>query len=89
MPKATRVRLVRDPSLDDHDRYGRLLRYVLVDDTDVNLELVRRGAASPYFFRKSAASTPPSSFGPRRGAVWHVGLLGRVPARRAEHGPRR
>ena len=51
VPEGTRVRLVRDPSLDDHDRYGRLLRYVLVDDTDVNLELVRRGAASPYFFR--------------------------------------
>jgi micrococcal nuclease len=47
----TRVRLVRDPALDDTDRYGRLLRYVLVGETDVNVELVRRGAASPYFFR--------------------------------------
>ena len=44
-------RLVRDPALDDRDTYGRLLRYVFVGDTDVNLELVRRGAASPYFFR--------------------------------------
>ncbi len=47
----TRVRLVRDPALDNTDRYGRLLRYVLVGETDVNVELVRRGAASPYFFR--------------------------------------
>ena len=47
----TQVRLVRDPALDDTDRYGRLLRYVLVDERDVNVELVRRGAASPYFFR--------------------------------------
>lgn len=47
----TQVRLVRDPALDDTDRYGRLLRYVLVGERDVNLELVRRGAASPYFFR--------------------------------------
>ncbi len=47
----TRADLVRDPALDDHDRYGRLLRYVYVGDTDVNVELVRRGAASPYFFR--------------------------------------
>jgi endonuclease YncB( thermonuclease family) len=50
-PQGTRVRLVRDPALDDHDRYERLLRYVVVGDTDVNVELVRRGAASPYFFR--------------------------------------
>jgi micrococcal nuclease len=51
VPEGTRVRLVRDPALDATDRYGRLLRYVLVGDTDVNVELVRRGAASPYFFR--------------------------------------
>jgi micrococcal nuclease len=50
-PVGARVRIVRDPALDDRDRYGRLLRYVLVADTDVNVELVRRGAASPYFFR--------------------------------------
>ena len=48
----TRVRLVRDPRLDASDRYGRPLRYVLVDGRNVNVELVRRGAASPYFFRK-------------------------------------
>lgn len=50
-PAGTRVQLVRDPALDDRDIYGRLLRYVSVGDTDVNLELVRRGTASPYFFR--------------------------------------
>jgi len=50
-PAGTQVRLVRDPTLDDRDRYGRLLRYVFVGETDVNVELVRRGAASPYFFR--------------------------------------
>ena len=50
-PVGARVRIVRDPALDDRDRYGRLLRYVLVDGADVNVELVRRGAASPYFFR--------------------------------------
>jgi len=51
-PKGTRVRLVRDPGLDDSDRYGRLLRYVFVRGENVNVELVREGAASPYFFRK-------------------------------------
>jgi micrococcal nuclease len=49
-PKGTRVRLAGDPALDDRDRYGRLLRYVFVGDENVNVELVRRGAASPYFF---------------------------------------
>jgi len=37
------VRLERDVS--DRDRYGRLLRYVYVDDIFVNAELVRRGLA--------------------------------------------
>lgn len=51
-PRGTRVTLAGDPQLDDHDRYGRLLRYVLVRNENVNVELVREGAASPYFFRK-------------------------------------
>ena len=50
-PGGTRVRLVRDPSLDARDEHGRLLRYVIADRRNVNIELVRRGAASPYFFR--------------------------------------
>ena len=50
-PRGARVTLVRDPNLDDRDQHGRLLRYVLVGETNVNVELVRRGAASPYFFR--------------------------------------
>ena len=50
-PKGTRVTLSADPRLDDRDRYGRLLRYVLVRGENVNVELVREGAASPYFFR--------------------------------------
>lgn len=45
----TRVTLERDPELDDRDRYRRLLRYVLVGERVVNVELVRRGAATPYF----------------------------------------
>jgi endonuclease YncB( thermonuclease family) len=50
-PKGTRVTLTRDPELDDRDQHGRLLRYVLVGDRNVNIELVERGAASPYYFR--------------------------------------
>jgi micrococcal nuclease len=50
-PNGTRVVLVGDPELDDRDRHGRLLRYVYVGERNVNVELVRRGAASPYYFR--------------------------------------
>ena len=39
-----RVRMERD--VRDRDRYGRLLRYVYVDDLMVNAELVARGYAS-------------------------------------------
>jgi micrococcal nuclease len=51
VPTGAPVTLVRDVALDATDRYGRLLRYVFVDGRNVNVALVRRGAASPYFFR--------------------------------------
>jgi micrococcal nuclease len=49
-PVGSRVVLERDPALDRVDRYGRLLRYVHRGTTNVNLALVRAGAAAPYFF---------------------------------------
>jgi endonuclease YncB( thermonuclease family) len=52
-PVGTRVTLVTDPALDERDAYGRLLRYVFVGGRNVNVELVREGAASPYFFRRA------------------------------------
>ena len=51
-PKGTHVTLVADPELDERDVHGRLLRYVYRGGMNVNVELVRRGAASPYYFRK-------------------------------------
>jgi endonuclease YncB( thermonuclease family) len=48
-PRGAHVELVDDPGLADIDRYGRLLRYVEIERTNVNVELVRRGAAAPYF----------------------------------------
>jgi endonuclease YncB( thermonuclease family) len=51
LPAGTTVRLERDPRLDDRDRHGRLLRYVRAHGVDVNLALVRAGAAAPYFYR--------------------------------------
>lgn len=50
-PPGSRVSLAADPRLDRVDAYGRLLRYVLTGGTNVNLTLVERGAATPYFFR--------------------------------------
>jgi micrococcal nuclease len=49
-PPGVRVRLEADPHLDAVDRYGRLLRYVHAGSTNVNLALVRRGAATPWFY---------------------------------------
>jgi micrococcal nuclease len=50
-PVGSTVALESDPALDQVDRNGRLLRYVHRGALDVNLELVRRGAAAPYFYR--------------------------------------
>jgi endonuclease YncB( thermonuclease family) len=50
VPPGTAIRLEADPRLDEVDRFGRLLRYVHRGETNVNLELVRRGAASVWFF---------------------------------------
>ena len=41
--KGKQVRL--EPDISETDKYGRLLRYVYVDDTFVNAELVRQGLA--------------------------------------------
>ena len=43
-----KVRLEKD--VEDKDEYGRLLRYVWVDDTMVNAELVRLGYAYSYSY---------------------------------------
>jgi micrococcal nuclease len=43
------IRLTREPSAGNRDDFGRLLRYVNVSSTNINLELVKRGAATPWF----------------------------------------
>ena len=46
------MRLAAEPATDRVDRYGRLLRYVtrVRDGLNVNVYLVRIGAAAPYFY---------------------------------------
>ncbi len=50
LPAGSRIGLERDPELDDVDRYGRQLRYVFKGRRNLNVVLVRRGAASVWFF---------------------------------------
>jgi endonuclease YncB( thermonuclease family) len=50
LPGGTRVILQADPRLDAVDQYGRLLRYVFKGQRNVNLMLVRQGAASIWLF---------------------------------------
>jgi endonuclease YncB( thermonuclease family) len=40
-----------DQNLDNKDSYGRLLRYIYVGKINVNLRMVKIGAAAPYFYR--------------------------------------
>ena len=44
--------LFPEPATDRVDQYGRLLRYVVrvKDGLNVNVQLVRVGAAAPYFY---------------------------------------
>jgi endonuclease YncB( thermonuclease family) len=50
IPPGTTVRMETDPRLDQVDRYGRLLRYLFRGSTNLNLELVRQGAATVWFY---------------------------------------
>lgn len=50
VPVGSRIRLEADARLDKVDRYGRLLRYVHRGTMNVNVALVRLGAAAPYFY---------------------------------------
>jgi endonuclease YncB( thermonuclease family) len=40
----------KDKISDDKDQFNRELRYVFFNGVNVNLEMVKRGAAAPYFF---------------------------------------
>ena len=50
IPAGTHVRIEQDPRLDQVDRYRRKLAYVWKGDEDVNVTLVRDGAAGVWFF---------------------------------------
>jgi micrococcal nuclease len=50
LPRGTHIEIETDALLDKVDRFGRTLAYVRRDGANVNLELVRAGAAAPWFF---------------------------------------
>ena len=50
IPSGTHVRIEQDPKLDQVDRYRRKLAYVWKGGEDVNVTLVRDGAAGVWFF---------------------------------------
>jgi micrococcal nuclease len=50
LPRGVRVRIEPDPHLDQVDLYRRQLAYVFRDGENVNVALVRRGAAGVWFF---------------------------------------
>jgi endonuclease YncB( thermonuclease family) len=82
LPYGTKVRLAPDPATDRVDRYGRLLRYMIRarDGLNVNVYLVRIGAAAPYFYDgqrgRYAALLDRLA---RRARARHLGLWGACP----------
>ena len=49
--KASRIKLVSESRLGLRDSRGRLLRYLYLDGVNINVEMVRRGAATPWAFK--------------------------------------
>ena len=80
LPPGTAVRLASEPATDRVDQYGRLLRYVVRvrDGLNVNLYLVRIGAAAPYFYshRRGRYATLLERLALRARRL-HLGLWGR------------
>lgn len=82
LPAGTRVRLTVEPATDRVDEYGRLLRYVIRtrDGLNVNVYLVRVGAAAPYFYdgRRGRYAALLDRLA-RRARARHLGLWGACP----------
>jgi micrococcal nuclease len=84
LPPGSSVRLEADSRLDDTDRFDRLLRYVHLGDLNVNLELVRRGAASVWFVEGPGRYADELLDAAREAQASGRGLWGACPATRLE-----
>jgi endonuclease YncB( thermonuclease family) len=69
--------LIKDVS--ETDRYGRLLRYVIVDDLFVNYELVAQGYASAASFPPDVACIPEFQAAEKQASASRLGLWGAPP----------
>jgi endonuclease YncB( thermonuclease family) len=82
LPPGTEVRLAAEPATDRVDEYGRLLRYVtrVSDGLNVNVYLVRVGAAAPYFYdgRRGRYAALLDRLA-RQARARHLGLWGACP----------
>jgi endonuclease YncB( thermonuclease family) len=95
-PRGASVRLEQDPALDRTDRHGRLLRYAHVAGRNLNVALVRAGAAAPYFYRgergiyADALERAGRRAQAKRFGLWRACPAARLAPRRAvETGPAR
>jgi endonuclease YncB( thermonuclease family) len=80
VPLGSRIELEIDPRLDRVDRYGRLLRYVHRGSLNVNVGLVRAGAAAPYFYDGDLGGYAPRLLSEaRRAKAARRGLWGACP----------
>lgn len=50
LSKPPQIELESDSALDSVDKYGRKLSYLFLGGKNINIELVRRGAALPFFY---------------------------------------
>ncbi len=71
------ITLKSEPKLPRTDRYGRTVAYVTADGTNVNLMLVRKGAAAPYFyFGREGRFAKPMAAAVAAARRTHIGLWG-------------
>jgi micrococcal nuclease len=85
LPVGTHVRIEEDARLDQVDRYGRRLAYVLKGEQNVNRLLVARGAAGVWFFDgRRGRYAPELLAAERRAKERGLGLWGRCPDARLD-----
>lgn len=79
------IRLESDPVSANIDQYKRLLRYVFVGKTNVNLKMVEIGAAAPYFYNgekgKYSAQLLKAA---QKARAQKIGLWGKCPGSRLD-----
>jgi endonuclease YncB( thermonuclease family) len=79
------IRLESDSASANMDQYKRLLRYVFVGKTNVNLKMVEIGAAAPYFYNgekgKYSAQLLKAA---QKARAQKIGLWGKCPGSRLD-----